>query len=73
MLAPALDSCRSRCRPVRGTPPAMTAFLPEIRTVAGTGGCVWRYLHVHRGEGTHACTLTNAHTPIRADSSAHFQ
>lgn len=73
MLAPAPESCRYRCPPVGGTLPAMTACLPEIRSVAGTGGCVWKYRHVHRGEGAHTCTLTNAHTSGHVDTNAHFQ
>lgn len=41
----------------------MTVFLPEIRSVAGTGRCVWKYLHVHRGERAHTstCTCVSAH------------
>lgn len=55
--ARAPESCRCRWRPVRGTLPATTACLPEIRSAAGTGRCAWKYPHVHRGEGTHTRTL----------------
>lgn len=54
--APTLESCRYRCRPVRGTLPVMTAYLPEILSAAGTGGRAWKSRHVHRGEGTHTCS-----------------
>lgn len=72
MLAPAPGWCRYRCQPVRGTPPVMTVFLPEIRSVAGTGRCVWKYLPVHRGEGAHTSTCVSAHFQSRQGGAGGF-
>lgn len=71
MLAPTLELCRYHCQPVRGTLLVMTVYSPEIRSVVGTGRCVWKYLHVHKGEGVDANKGTYG-TLVDADTNIHF-